>query len=216
MQRRIEEFYGKKSVVIYPPATLGDEINIPRQWHNEPFDTGYYLIVSRLIPYKKIRLAVEACNALKLQLKIIGAGSEEEALRSIAGETIEFLGNLTDDEVMRYYTGCNALLFPGLEDFGLTVVEAQKFGRPVIAFRVGGAVETIIEGKTGLFFSPQTKPALVKTLKAFIIENTGLSRKEFERKYARHCKQNAARFSEKVFHQQIEEYIKKSKVNNMF
>lgn len=209
VRKRIKTYYQKESSVVYPPVTLGDRKPMVKSWHDEPFDKGYFLVISRLVPYKKIRLAIEACNTLKLPLKIIGTGNEEELLRSIAGDTIEFLGNLTDESIMRYYRGGNALLFPGLEDFGLTIVEAQKFGCPVIAFRGGGALETIIEGKTGLFFYPHTKQALIKTLKTFIIENTGLSRKEFEKKYSKRCKENAARFSEAVFEKEIRTYVEK-------
>lgn len=203
VRHRIKTYYNLDSHVLYPPVSLGEKKKMPLSWHDEPFDKGYYVIVSRFVPYKKVRLAIEACNALRLPLKIIGTGSEEEALKSIAGPTIEFVGTLTDDAIMRYYTGCNALLFPGIEDFGLTIVEAQKFGRPVIAYKGGGALETIVEGKTGYFFYPQTKSALVKALKEFIAFNHGLTRKEFERRYDKRCKKNAERFSFETFKKEI-------------
>ncbi len=123
-------------------------------------DSNYYLIVSRLVPYKKIDLAIEACNQLKLPLKIIGAGVEEKRLRLLAGPTVELLGSLTDQEVVAYYRQSKAFLFPGSEDFGLTMVEAMSFGKPVIAYKAGGATEIIQDGKSGLFFSSQTVKAL--------------------------------------------------------
>ena len=125
------------------------------------------MIVSRLVPYKRIDIAIRAFNKLKLQLKIAGTGSEENKLRSIANPNIEFLGYLTERELVRYYRGCRALIFPGIEDFGLTVLEAQSFGKPVIAFKGGGALETIVEGKTGIFFDEQSADSLEKAIKKF-------------------------------------------------
>lgn len=138
---------------------------------NEPKDqilnAGYFLIVSRLVPYKRIDLAINACNRLQLPLVIVGTGSEEKHLRSIAGPTINFVGNLTDEELVGYYRGCTALVFPGKEDLGLVTVEAQFFGKPVLAFKGGGSIETIIEGKTGEFFYPQSVSALTEKLQSF-------------------------------------------------
>jgi glycosyltransferase involved in cell wall biosynthesis len=112
-------------------------------------------------------LAIEACNELGLPLKIVGTGSWEKELKHMAGPTIEFVGSVTDDELVTYYKNCKALLFPAVEDFGLTVVEAQSYGKPVIAFRGGGALETIRQGKTGLFFDEQTKQSFIEAIKLF-------------------------------------------------
>lgn len=165
VQRRIKRYYGRESVVVYPPIDTAfsalassDKLDARR---------SYFLIVSRLVPYKKIDVAIRAFNKLKLPLKIVGTGSEQNYLNSISGSTIEFLGNLTDEQMVSYYRGCRALIFPGIEDFGLTILEAQSFGKPVIAFRNGGALETIIEGKTGEFFYPQNEEALIKKIKGF-------------------------------------------------
>ena len=106
-------------------------------------------------------------NKLKLPLKIIGTGIEMGKLQAMAGPTVSFLGYLTDKELVRYYSECRALVFPGLEDFGLTILEAQSFGKPVIAFRGGGALETIIEGKTGVFFDEPSVESLIKAIKQF-------------------------------------------------
>ncbi len=166
VKKRIKEYYQRDSVIIYPPLSLESTEN--------PTSTGpaldkvpYFLVVSRLVSYKRIDLVIKACRNLNLPLKIVGVGAEESKLRKMAGQSIEFLGILTDNELVRYYKNCLALIFPGAEDFGLTIVEAQSFGKPVIAYKKGGALEIIAEGKTGLFFSPQTVKALESALKGF-------------------------------------------------
>ena len=162
VKKRIKKYYGKDSVVIYPPTNL-----FPKQKKSPNGLSGYFLVVSRLVPYKRIDLAIKACNELKLPLVIIGKGREEVKLKKIAGSTIFFVENLTDVELSGYYKNCRALIFPGIEDFGLTIIEAQLYGRPVIAYRGGGAMETIIEGKTGLFFNSQKVDSLLDALKRF-------------------------------------------------
>lgn len=162
VQKRISMYYGKKSKIVYPPLAIYEGKNMTKK-QVKP----YFLVVSRLVTYKRVDLAIKACNELNLPLKIIGTGMEFRKLKLIAGANVEFLGSLTDEEVVEYYKGCQALLFPGIEDFGLTIVEAQQYGKPVIAYRGGGALETIVEGKTGLFFYPQTIKSLVYTLKRF-------------------------------------------------
>ncbi|MCL5113984.1 MAG: glycosyltransferase [Patescibacteria group bacterium] len=163
VQERIKKFYNRDSLIIYPPLTLSAEVAPSRR-----NSSRYFLIVSRLVSYKRIDVAIRAFNRLKLSLKIVGTGLEEVKLRSLAGPNIEFLGHLTDKELIEYYKGCRALIFPGREDFGLTILEAQSLGKPVIAYRRGGALETVFEGKTGMFFYPQTSEALTKVLKEFM------------------------------------------------
>lgn len=165
VRSRIKKYYGRDSVVVYPPIEITNHKSQNTKY--KILGTNYFLIVSRLVPYKRIEIAISAFSKLKLPLKIIGVGSQEKYLKSISNDTIEFLGNLTEDELVSYYRGCRALIFVGVEDFGLTVLEAQSFGKPVIAFRGGGALETIIEGKTGLFFNEQTVESLIKTIKQF-------------------------------------------------
>lgn len=198
VQQRIKKYYKKESVIVYPPVSLGtsDEGLGPKQRRlkkkTKPYTLNpnpYFLVVSRLVPYKRIDIAIEACNELKIPLKIVGNGSQRTYLQSIAGETIEFLGNLTDRELVRYYEQCEALVFPGKEDFGITIVEAQRFGKPVIAYKGGGALETIHEGKTGMLFYPQSKAALKKSLKQF---DASLYRPA-------QCKKQAEKFSLKTF-----------------
>ena len=164
VKRRIKKYYKRDSVVIYPPLTLKLgrwKASFKRSSKKE----NYYLVVSRLVEYKRIDIAIDAFNKLGLPLKIIGIGKSMNKLKKIAGPTIEFLGNLTDSQVVEYYKNCRAVIFPGREDFGLSAVEAQYFGKPVIAFRAGGAMETIREGKTGEFFYPQKASALTIAVK---------------------------------------------------
>lgn len=194
IKKRIKTYYGKNAEVIYPPLVLVDT-----QEKKEVKEGAYFLIVSRLVPYKKVDIAIQACNALQLPLKIVGIGSEERYLKRIAGPTVEFLGLLTEESLVKYYRGCKALLFPGIEDFGLTVLEAQAFGKPVIAFKGGGAVETIKEKKTGLFFSPQTKDALITVLQSF---DGG----KFD---SQDCKHNVQKFTQDQFKDRFSKTIEK-------
>ncbi len=163
VQGRIKKYYNRASEVIYPPVELvGTKVQ-----RYKGTKESYFLVVSRLVQYKRIDIAIQACNRLKLPLKIVGTGAEEGRLKSMAGSTVEFVGSLTDRELVGYYKQCKAVIFPGREDFGITAVEAQLFGKPVIAFGGGGVTETVIEGKTGTFFYPQTTEALLKKIRDF-------------------------------------------------
>lgn len=192
--RRIQKHYKRDAEVIYPPVNTN--------FYTPCGQAGdYYLIVSRLVPYKKIDLAVEAFNRLGLPLKIIGDGSELKTLKSRAKTNIEFLGKLSDEEVRDYYRGCKAFIFPGEEDFGITPVEAQACGRPVIAYGKGGALETIVDQVTGMFFYEQSVEALTKAVTVFeeTIDNYNTEK----------IRQNALNFSEEVFKNKIVEFISK-------
>ena len=160
VEKRIEKYYNRKAEVIYPFIETS-------RFHKEERIGDYYLVVSAFAPYKRIDLAIQACNYLKLPLKIIGEGQEESRLKKLAGKTVEFLGWQPDEIVRRYLSGCKALLFCGIEDFGLVPLEAMASGRPVIAFGAGGALETIVAGETGEFFPQQTADSLVKALLRF-------------------------------------------------
>jgi len=182
VQRRINKYYGRESTVVYPPATLENpksEYRKAKQIQNAKYkiqEKEYFLVVSRLskfTKYKRIDLAVEACNKLKLPLKVIGSGNLKEDLKSKAGVTIEFLGAVCDSELINYYKNCKALIFPGNEDLGLVMIEAQKYGKPVIAYRAGGAKEIVVDPTdtsgqaTGLFFDQQTVKSLSDALQKF-------------------------------------------------
>src|SRR5262249_47436542 len=136
--RRIEKYYRRDAEVLYPPVNLKDF------FVSENPSCSFYLVVSQLVKYKRIDLAIEACNRLRRNLVVIGDGDQREFLSNIAGPTVSFLGFQPDSAVRDRYRNCRALLFPGEEDIGLTPIEAQASGRPVIAFGRGGALETVL------------------------------------------------------------------------
>lgn len=160
VQKRIRKYYRRTSDIIYPGVDLS-KYEVGSQKEN------FYLVVSRLSKYKKVDLAIRACNKLKSRLVIIGEGAELEHLKKIAGPTIEFKGFLPDKEVKEYYKRARAFLFPAEEDFGLTPIEAMASGTPVIAYRKGGLLETVNKGIGGLFFEDQSAKGLVETIKRF-------------------------------------------------
>ena len=196
VKERIKKYYDKDSIIIFPPLELTDH---KTEDTDNKKNGEYFLVVSRLeaISYKKIDLAIKACNELKLPLKIIGTGKGEKKLKQLAGPTVEFLGRLTDEELSYYYKNCRALLFPGIEDFGLVMAEAQAFGKPVIAFRSGGALDIIREGITGEFFNEQTVNSLKKVLANF--KDSSYNSKL--------CRENAQRFSFEKFESDLKEFI---------
>ena len=156
--RRIRKYYGRTAFVIPPPVEVSRFKPAPGQVGN------HFLVVSRLVGYKRIDIAIEACNKLHAPLKIIGSGPELKSLKKIAGPTVEFLGRLPDEEVAAHLAKCQALIFPGEEDFGITPLEAMASGRPVVAYKAGGALETVVQGKTGLLFNEQTADSLAQAL----------------------------------------------------
>ena len=147
-------------MVIPPP------IDVDRFQPSDDID-DYYLVLSRLVPYKRIDLAIEACKRLGRRLVIIGDGPDRERLEKLAGPKTEFLGRQPDSRVNHYASRCRALLFPGEEDFGMVPLEVNAAGRPVIAFRGGGAVETVVEGVTGVFFDKPESAAVVEAIEDF-------------------------------------------------
>lgn len=191
---RIRQYYGRDSTVIYPPVDV--EIS------SLPFTSapsGAYLTVGRLVPYKRIDLLIQACNLLGCELRIIGTGPEEGRLRSQAGNTIKFLGNVDEATLWEEYANCRAFIFAAEEDFGMAIVEAQGCGRPVIAFGKGGALESVgcldvtapCPQDTGLFFYEQTAMAVADAILRF--------------EASEHCfqshtiRERAGRFSAEVF-----------------
>lgn len=158
VQARIARFYERESTIIYPP------VDTSRYWPSPDPPGDYFLVASRLIPYKRIDLAVRACSELDLPLIVVGEGRDRAALEAIAGPTVRFRGRVRDDELRELLAHCRAFIFPGHEDFGIAPVEAQAAGRPVIAYAAGGALDTVLDGQTGLFFYEQTPEALVDTI----------------------------------------------------
>ncbi|MGH2442528.1 MAG: glycosyltransferase, partial [Chloroflexota bacterium] len=158
--RRIAKYYRRECDTVQPPVETG-------VFTASEHIGDYFLVISRLQPYKRIDLAVEACSRLGLPLHVIGQGPDRSRLERLAGPTIRFLGHLPDEEVRRQFAECRAFILPGEEDFGLTPVEAQASGRPVIAYGAGGALETVKDGVTGIFFHQQTVAALETVLRTF-------------------------------------------------
>jgi len=154
---RIRRIYRREAIVVPPP------VEVTRFRTASP--EGYYLIVSRLNPYKRIDLAVEAFDRLGLPLVVIGDGPARRSLEAMAGPTIRFLGHLPDSEVARYYAGCEAFVFPGEEDFGITVLEANASGRPVVAYRAGGVLDTVRDGVTGVLFDTPSAESLAEAVR---------------------------------------------------
>ena len=202
VRRRIRKYYQREAEVVYPAVDTerfkGSKVQ--RFKVNTKYkiqDTRYFLVVSRLVPYKRIDIAVEAFNQLGWPLKIVGTDSEMRRLKRMAKDNIEFLGQLTDEKLIRYYQGCQAVVFPQEEDFGLVPLEAQACGKPVIAYNGGGALETVVAGKTGLFFYPQTAAALIKSLK-------GLKSLTFK---AGDCRKQAEKFSKEIFKKKFRKVV---------
>ncbi|MFZ2969762.1 MAG: glycosyltransferase [Minisyncoccia bacterium] len=187
---RIKKYYNKESTVINPPVST-------ENFHISERVEDYYLMVGRALAYKRFDIVIDAFNVLGLPLKIIGKGPEMKQLKKRSKNNIEFLGYLNDKEMSEYYSKCKAFIFPSEEDFGITPLEAMASGRPVIAFGVGGALETVIEGETGMFFDKQTPDSIIETLKNFHPES-------FNPKKIR---DHALRFDKNNFKEKIKGYI---------
>ncbi|PIV09502.1 hypothetical protein COS51_02800, partial [Candidatus Roizmanbacteria bacterium CG03_land_8_20_14_0_80_36_21] len=211
-KRRIQKFYRRNSTVIYPP------VSIPQKLVNPLTDqlNNYFLTVSRLARAKHVDVLIQAANQAQFNLKIVGTGRDEKYLRSIAGPTVEFLGNLSDEELTKIYQNAKAFLFASVdEEFGIAPVEAMGWGLPVIAYRGGGIPEYVIDGENGFLFDRLDKSLLVKKVN----ELTSLSEKKYleMRKQAR---KTAERFSKEKFRRKILNFInlkvkiQKAKVKN--
>lgn len=197
VKRRIEKFYRRDAIVIYPPVDTSSftAYSLPLTAKQS---AGYFLVVSRLSAYKNIDVVIQACNKLKLPLKIIGTGREEARLRKLAGLTVQFLGFVQEEDKWCYLANCQALIFASSdEDFGIVPVEAMAAGKPVIALKSGGVKETVIDGKTGVFFDQPTSSALIKVLQNF----------DPTRFNAEDCQNQAAKFSKDRFKKEIEEFV---------
>ena len=158
---RIKRYYGRSAEVVNPPVDVGHFLELER------VQADFYLVFGRVVPYKRVDVAVAACTALGRELRVAGAGRALESARAGAGAGVRFLGEVSDGERDRLMAGARALLFPGEEDFGIVPVEAQAAGVPVIAYGVGGAVETVLDGRTGVLFGEQTAPALAAAIERF-------------------------------------------------
>lgn len=194
-KERIKKFYKRDAKVIYPPVEIPVEPSFAKA-----SEGSYYVAVARLSREKRMDLVIEVCNKLELPLKIVGSGIEEGNLKNIAGPTVEFLGKISDSELSKVYDGAKALIFTAEEeDFGIVPVEAMAHGRPVIAIRQGGVKETVVDGKTGIFFDDLTAEGLEKAIKKF--EKMKFSPGD--------CRKQAEKFSKERFKREIEEFVGK-------
>jgi glycosyltransferase involved in cell wall biosynthesis len=208
---RIKKFYRRQATVIYPPVEVEEIIQATRGL--KPKD--YYLIASRVVGAKGIELAAEAAEKAKVNLKILGEpaglrwfGGKLEGLKS---KRVEFLGRVSDENLYRYYGQCKAFLALATdEDFGMTLVEAMAAGRPVIAFRGGGYLETVVEGKTGEFFNPPSREASAGRGDPMLESLVQVLKKFDPKKYKpEDCLAQAKKFSKERFKREIKEFVKK-------
>lgn len=193
VKRRIKKYYHRESSVIYP--------SIEDKFYSKEFTPldkrNYYLIVSRLVPYKKVDLAIKSFNKLKKTLLVVGTGAEQNNLKKIAGKTIEFVGAVDDNQLINLYKNAKAVIFPQMEDYGLVPIESQACGTPVIAFGEGGALETVVKDKTGVFFEEQTVSSLIKAVDRF--EKLNLNPED--------CHKNALHFNGEAFKKSFLDYL---------
>jgi glycosyltransferase involved in cell wall biosynthesis len=192
VRKRIKKYYRRDAEVIHPPAET-------KKFFLSQKQENYFLMVGRLINYKRFDIAIEAFNKLKIPLKIIGRGPELKRLRKKAGPNIEFLGRVPDEELAKCYSKCQAFIFPQEEDFGIVAVEAMASGRPVIAYRGGDIPEHLQEGKTGIFIEKQTPESIVEAVRKF---DSG----DYDPDYIR---QSVLGFDKEIFKSRIERYVEK-------
>lgn len=198
--RRVQKFYRRDSTVIYPPVDVSS-ITYPILSIKQKQNKEYYISVGRLTYSKRLDIVIKACNQLKLPLKIVGVGNEEEKLKAIAGSTIEFLGSKSDQEVTELYANAKALLFAALdEDFGMVPIEAMAHGVPVIALSQGGVKETVVDGKTGVWFMEPTVALLIVAIERFEKE---------EKEWGPDCIQQANKFSKERFVKELKKFVDK-------
>lgn len=191
VQRRVALYWRRESAVLYPPLDdhwITEKNPIPNP-NPSPNPNPYFLIVSTLVTYKKIDLAIRACMEAGVRLRIAGEGPAKTSLQRVSGPSVDFLGYCTNEELRSLYVNAEATLFPGEEDFGLVPLESMACGTPVIAYRAGGALETVVDGKTGMFFDEATPESLAAALQTF-------DRTRFDPEV---CRAHAARFSRHEF-----------------
>ena len=195
IQQRIQKYYRRPSTVIYPFVDMKKFERIESNSKRENF----FLAVGRLTPYKKFDLVIDTFNQLKLPLKIVGKGVAFKRFQQMAGSTVELLGHVSDEQLLQLYSKAKALIFPQVEDFGIVPLEAMAAGCPVIAYRKGGAVETVVEKKTGIFFDEQNVASLRAALEKF--DTMNLSSKVII--------DHARTFDKSVFQKKMIEFLEK-------
>ena len=194
--QRIQRYYGRTSEVLNPPVNLARFVPCGAPTRD------YYLLLSELVPYKRADIAIEAFRDIERPLIVAGGGSELARLQSSAPSNVKFLGRVSDEKMHDLYANCRALIFPGEEDFGIVPLEAMACGRPVLAFGRGGALESVVEGKTGLFFFEQTPGALKRSLEDFEAQETAFQ--------SRAIRAHAEGFSEERFRAEFKAVVDKT------
>lgn len=193
IQQDIQQYYGRESTVIFPP------IDVERFHSQTPTRRRGFVTMGRQVPYKRVDIIIEACNQLGVPLKVIGHGPDHARLVKLAGPTIEFLTNVSDNEMPAQLASALGFLFAANEDFGIAPIEAMAAGTPVIAYKNGGAFDYVVPGQTGEFFAQQTAESLAKTLRKFNAKNYS----------SKACQAWANHFSNHVFQQKIRQCIAK-------
>ncbi|MBI4091145.1 glycosyltransferase [candidate division WWE3 bacterium] len=202
VQRRIKKFYGLESGVLNPPLNLGRPLVLPQGQAN--FDTSYFLIVSRLSAYKNIDLAIEAFNYMDLPLRIVGTGKEESRLKKLSKGNIAFLGKVPDRELSVLYQNCKGVINPvSDEDWGIVPLEAMSHGKPVLAHKSGGHLETIEPEKTGLLFENLSVEGLIEAVQKF---DTAIRASLFDSNY---LKQSVQKYDESIFKTKLRDFVDK-------
>ena len=191
-RQRIREAWGREADVIHPPCET-------EKFTPQEQDEDYFLAVCILNPYKRVDVAVEAFNRMGLPLVVVGDGPELDYLREQAGPNVQLVGKVPDNEIGNYYARCRAFIMPQEEDFGIAPLEAQSCGRPVIAYRAGGALETVVEGVTGLFFDRQEPESLIEAVQSF-------DGQQFSKQA---CREQALKFSVEGFKRKLGEYVER-------
>jgi glycosyltransferase involved in cell wall biosynthesis len=194
-QKRIKRVYQKESEVLVPYI----ELNVNQEF--EAFNGDYYLVIARLNKYKRVDLAIDVCRKLKVKLKVVGKGPLLGEFQKIADKNIEILGGVSEELLFSLLAGCKGLIVTAEEDFGLTPLEAQSFGKGVIAYGVGGAKETVIDDKTGILFNEQSTDSLQSALEKF--EKMEIDPKD--------CREQAEKFSKKRFLENLTQIVKQAK-----
>ncbi|HMS23209.1 MAG TPA: glycosyltransferase [Candidatus Saccharibacteria bacterium] len=196
---QIKKYYHRDSTVIHPPVEIGKFL-LSANGSQLSARNGF-IITGRHVPYKRFDLAIEACNQLQLPLKVLGTGPETKKLKRLAGPTIDFKGYVSDQEIVTLLQSAEAFIFPGLDDFGIAPVAAMAAGTPVIAYKDGGSLDYIVEGKTGLFFNKQTSSSLETALQNF-------KKHIFN---SEHIKNEAKEYDPVIFRQKMHDYIAKAR-----
>ncbi|MDD3486776.1 MAG: glycosyltransferase [Candidatus Moranbacteria bacterium] len=195
---RIKKYYKRDSIVINPPVDIN-------HFKIDSKQGGYFLMVGRLMTYKRFDIVIEAFNKLKWPLKIIGRGPDEKRLRALAGPTIEFTGRLSDEELAKTYSRARAFIFPQEEDFGIVAIEAMAAGVPIIAFQGGDIIEHVRENQEGIFFNQQNSDVLIEALRKF--ESLDFNRQAI--------RERALPFDREIFKKKIEDYIDNALKNHL-